>query len=124
MRAWVDGPHRTPDKVDLALRAKIATMQREAFLNTRDVATSWSEEPLVSGLADRLSQIAVPTLVLESELDMTFISNQAELFATHIPGAQIHTLQDTAHALSAERADTFDDVVVPFLAATSASDYG
>jgi pimeloyl-ACP methyl ester carboxylesterase len=118
MRAWVDGPHRTRDQVDVALRAKIAGMQQDAFLNTRKVAASWSEEPLVCGLEDRLTEISVPTLVLVGELDMAFIRAQADLFATRIPDAQFHAVQDTAHAPSAERADKFDDLVVPFLAAS------
>jgi pimeloyl-ACP methyl ester carboxylesterase len=122
MRTWVDGPHRGPGEVDPTLRAKIAAMQREALINTHDVAANWSEEPLVSGLERRLTEISVPTLVLVGELDMASISDQAECFATHIPGAKTHTLRDTAHAPSAERPNAFDDIVVPFLAATSIPD--
>jgi pimeloyl-ACP methyl ester carboxylesterase len=118
MRAWVDGPHRTPDQIDARLRAKIAAMQQDAFINTRNVAANWSEKPLVHDLEDRLTEISVPTLVLAGELDMAFIRAQAELFATHIPNAQFHTVHDTAHAPSAERADKFDDLVLPFLTAS------
>jgi len=115
MRAWVDGPHRTPEQVDPALRAKIAQMQRDAFLSTREVAAGWREEFLVSDLADRLSEIVVSTLVLVGELDMAFVRNQAELFATRIPGAQMHTVPDTGHAPNAERPDAFDELVLRFL---------
>lgn len=121
IRAWVDGPRRTPHEVDSALRANIAGMQRDAFLNTRNVAVSWREEHLVSRVADKLSAIAVPTLVLVGALDMAFIRNQAEFFATQIPSAQIQTLQDTAHAPSAEQSAAFDELVLPFLAANRGS---
>jgi pimeloyl-ACP methyl ester carboxylesterase len=36
VRTWVDGPHRAPKQVDPDLRARIAQMQRDAFINTRD----------------------------------------------------------------------------------------
>jgi pimeloyl-ACP methyl ester carboxylesterase len=91
-------------------------MQRDAFLNTREFAADWREEPLVTDLADKLTTIAGRTLVLVGELDMDFIQAQARLFAAQIPGAQLHTLPGTAHAPSAERPEAFDAVVLPFLA--------
>jgi pimeloyl-ACP methyl ester carboxylesterase len=44
LRAWVDGTHRTSEQVDSDLRAEIATMQRDAFVNTRDFAANWRDE--------------------------------------------------------------------------------
>ena len=118
LRYWVDGPHRAPTQVDPALRARIATMQRDAFLNTKDFAARWREEPLVTDLSEKLAGITVPTLVLVGELDMEFIHDQARLLARTIVGAQLQTLGHTGHAPSAERPASFDELVLPFLVTT------
>jgi pimeloyl-ACP methyl ester carboxylesterase len=118
LRYWVDGPHRTPAQVDPALRARIATTQRDAFLNTKGLAARWREEPLVTDLSEKLTRITAPALVLAGELDIGFIHDQACLFARHIVGAHLQTLGHTAHAASAERPAGFDELVVPFLVTT------
>ena len=115
VRTWVDGPHRVPAQVDADLRAKVASMQRGAFINTREFATSWREDFLVTELAERLGNIHAPTLVVVGELDMGFIRDQAHVFAAAIQGARLVTLAGTAHAPSIERPAAFNDVVVPFL---------
>jgi 3-oxoadipate enol-lactonase len=121
MCAWVDGPRRTPELVDPNLRLKVASMQREAFINTRDFAARWQEETLISDLASRIGEISAPTLVLIGELDMDFLHEQARLLAARIPGAQLQTIPDTAHAASIERPLAFDQRANPFLA-TAARD--
>jgi hypothetical protein len=64
MRAWVDGPYRSAGQVDPDVRTRIATMQRDGFLNTREFATRWREEPLVTALEHRLGEIHTEALVL------------------------------------------------------------
>ena len=91
-------------------------MQRDAFVNTREFAASWQEEMLISDLANRLGQISVTTLVLIGELDMDVLHEQARLLADSIPGAQLQTIPDTAHAPSIERPLAFDQRAFPFLA--------
>ena len=49
-------------------------------INTRDFATTWREKTLVSGLAEKLSQLAVETLVMVGQLDMSFVRDQARTF--------------------------------------------
>lgn len=115
MRAWVDGPHRSPEQVDTDMRAAIAKMQRDALLNTRGLAESWVEEATVSDLAQHVREVAVATLVLVGELDMDFIQNEALMLAGQIPEARIETLENTAHAPTIERPDDFNDLVLPFL---------
>ena len=123
LRTWVDGPHRTPEQVDPDLRGRIASMQRDAFINTRDLAADWSEEPLINELAGRLAEITAPTLVLAGELDMDFIHEHARLLADGIPGAQLAHLPNTAHAPNIERPRAFDRVVIPFLAGASSLEH-
>jgi pimeloyl-ACP methyl ester carboxylesterase len=115
VHAWVDGPHRTADQVDPEVRARVATMQRDAFVNTRDFAARWSEDPLVGSLEGRLGEIATPTLVLVGQLDMDFFRDQARTLAYRIPQARLAVLEDTAHAPTIERPNDFDRIAVPFL---------
>jgi pimeloyl-ACP methyl ester carboxylesterase len=119
LRAWVDGPHRAPEQVDPELRARIAAMQRDVFIDTRELAASWQEERLINDLASRLADISVPTLVLIGELDMDFLHEKARLLADQIPGAQLQTIPDTAHAPNIERPSAFDQNVIPFLASAT-----
>jgi pimeloyl-ACP methyl ester carboxylesterase len=119
MRAWVDGPHRSPEEVDPTVRAKIASMQHGAFISTREFAASWQEETLISDLSNRLADINMLTLVLIRELDMDFLHEQARLLADRIQGAQLQTIPDTAHAPSIERPLAFDQSVIPFLTAST-----
>lgn len=121
LRYWVDGPYRTPEQVDPELRAKIASMQRDAFVHTREFAASWQEESLISDLANRLAEISVPTRVLIGELDMDFLHEQARLVADRIPGAQLQQIPDTAHAPNIERPSVFDRSVISFLGSATTS---
>lgn len=115
VRTWVDGPHRKPEEVDRNVRAKVAQMQREAFISTRDFATRWREQTLVTGLAERVSELTVPTLVVVGQLDMGFVRDQGRMFADLIPGAAFEIIDGAAHAPNIERPKAFDDVVIPFL---------
>lgn len=118
VRTWVVGPFRKPEHVDPDVRAKIALMQHDAFINTRKLATSFREELLVPALADRLSEIVVPSLIVVGQLDLDVMRNQAHLLADRIQGARLATLPNTAHTPSIERPETFDDLVVPWLASS------
>lgn len=121
MRMWVDGPGREPEQVDPGVRAAVAEMQHDAFVNMSSVPEEdWSEERLVTGLHDHLSEIAAPTLVVVGELDQPFIREEAKVFASQIPDARLETMRDTAHAPSIERPEAFDALALPFLDANAA----
>src|SRR5262249_37541453 len=66
LQTWVDGPRRSPEDVDPAVRARVAEMQRQAY----ELQREWvDEELLVPDLAQRLGEIDVPTLALVGEED-------------------------------------------------------
>jgi len=113
LRTWVDGPRRSPDDVDPALRSRVGEMQRQAYELQRD----WVDEDLlVPDLAQRVGEIAVPTLVLVGEGDQPDMQAIAERLAREIPGARLETIPATAHVPSMERPREFDALVLPFLA--------
>jgi pimeloyl-ACP methyl ester carboxylesterase len=112
---WLDGPRRAADQLDPALREQVATMQLAAFRQTRDHAADFTEEPLVSELADRLYEIDVPTLVLVGEFDLRVAREQARVIADEIQPARLEIIERTAHAPNLERPAAFDAAVLPFL---------
>ena len=112
LRTWVDGPRRSPDDVDPAVRSRVGVMQRQAY----ELQREWvDEELLVPDLAQRLGEIAEPTLVLVGEEDQPDMHAIAERLAREIPGARHATIPETAHVPSMERPREFDGLVLPFL---------
>ena len=112
LRMWVAGPRRELEDVDSDVRARVAEMQRRAFeLETVEP----DEELLVEDVAQRLAEVAVPTLVLIGEEDQPDIRTIAERLAREIPNARLETIADTAHVPSMERPEEFDRLVLGFL---------
>jgi len=114
VRTWVDGPRRSPEQVDPALRARVTEMQLRAYELQRDAAED-DEELLVENLLERLSEVRAPTLVLVGEEDQPDMHAIAERLEREIPGARFATIPDTAHVPSMERPREFDELVLPFL---------
>jgi pimeloyl-ACP methyl ester carboxylesterase len=113
LRRWVAGPARGLEDVDADVRARVAEMQRRAFeLQTVEP----DEELLVENLAQRLRNVATPTLVLVGEEDQPDIQAIAERLAREIPNARFERIADTAHVPSMERPEEFNRLVLSFLA--------
>ena len=115
LRLWVDGPRRAPEDVDPDVREFVGTMQRSAYELERSAGRAPEEELLVPNLAERLGEIAAPTLVLAGEEDVPDIRAIADRLADGIPGARRAVIPAAAHVPSLERPREFDDLVLPFL---------
>jgi pimeloyl-ACP methyl ester carboxylesterase len=64
---------------------------------------------------ERLGEIAVPTLVLIGDQDVSAIQAIAEKLATTIPGARKVVLTNTAHVPNMEQPEVFNRLVLEFL---------
>lgn len=115
LRTWVDGPRRSPQEVDPAVREWVGEMQRRAFELQLPVADDVEEELLVPDLAQRLGEIEAPTLVVVGEEDVPYMHAIADRLVHEIPGARRATIAETAHVPSIERPQEFDELVLPFL---------
>jgi len=120
LRVWVDGPGRQAEDVDSELRARVAEMQRDAFEVQFAAGDEPEEELLVPDLAERLGEVAVLTLVLVGEEDVSDMHAIGQRLAGTIPGARLETIPDTAHVPNMERPREFDELVLPFLRETAA----
>lgn len=84
-----------------------AQNDKNAYLWSVDAIMGWS-------VADRLSTISTPTLVVSSENDYTPVSEKNRMVAA-MPRAELAVIKDTRHALPVERPDAFNAAVDDFL---------
>jgi 3-oxoadipate enol-lactonase len=115
LRTWVDGPRREPEDVDPDVRARVGEMQLRAFELQVPVGEAAEEELLVPDLADRLSEVKAPTLILVGDEDVPDMQAIAQRLEREIPGSRRETIANTAHVPSMERPREFDGLVLPFL---------
>jgi pimeloyl-ACP methyl ester carboxylesterase len=114
VRMWVDGPQRTPEQVDGAVRDLVYAMQLHAF--SLPVPEDAAIDRLTPPASERLDEVCVPTLILAGELDALGVVELAGQLAAKIPGAQKVILPDVAHMLNLERPEAFNRLVLQFLA--------
>jgi pimeloyl-ACP methyl ester carboxylesterase len=113
LRAWVDGPHRTPDQVDPAVRARIRKMN-QLVLEREAAETDADPQPLDPTAVDRLGDVRVPTLVIVGALDRPgTLAGTARLAEGNL-GARRVTVPGAAHMVPLERPDAFAELVGDF----------
>lgn len=112
LQIWVDGPHRTADQVDSALRERVREMNLIALSAS---AEHVAEEPPERAAADRLEEIRAPTLVVIGELDTQRTLEAADHLAEKIRGAKKVVIEGTAHLPNMERPEEFNRAVLAFL---------
>jgi len=116
VQVWVDGPQRTPDQVDAAVRARVYAMDLQAM--RIEVASQGQEhelkpEPPATG---RLGEVRGPTLVIIGDQDAPISLSSGEALAAGIPGAQRVVMAGTAHLPNMEQPERFNQIVLDFLA--------
>jgi 3-oxoadipate enol-lactonase len=95
-------------------RALVAEMQRNAFV-LQQGHDELRMAPLDPPASTRLGDVAVPTLVVTGDEDVSDIHEIADELATEIPGAERARIPGSGHMPSLERPDEFDRVVLAFL---------
>ena len=111
---WVDGPRRTPEQVDPAVRAKVRAMDLIALQHEKAGGEA-TEQRLGPPAANRLGSLNLPILVMVGDEDQPGLIGAAAYLAEHIPGAERVTLVGTAHVPNMERPEEFNRVVIDFL---------
>lgn len=108
LRMWVDGPHRTPDQVDPAVRGLVADMQKHAF--ELPMGEGVPQRPEVPAF-QRLSDISAPTLVVVGALDVADFHTMADRLAEQVKGARKVVVDGAAHVLSLEQPELFSRLI-------------
>ena len=112
VQIWVDGFQRTPEQVDPGLRRRVYDMIRANYAHANE-----GGKPIVltpPGV-ERIGSIAVPVLVIITDMDTIYTRAAAEALANGIPGAQKIVISNSAHVPNMERPDEFNRVVQAFL---------
>ena len=118
LRTWLDGFDRETAPVTPEERERVAAMQRQTFETVlaayeRTPApgpVSWAEPPA----ANRLHEVAAPTLVVRCAHDHPDFHAIAVLLAEGIPGAELVEMQ-TGHLPAFEQPGQFNGLVLGFL---------
>jgi pimeloyl-ACP methyl ester carboxylesterase len=63
---------------------------------------------------DRLGEITAPVLVIAADEDYTPISTK-QAYVDKLPNARLAVIEDSRHAISVERPDEFNRVLLDFL---------
>lgn len=117
LRLWVDGTGRDGPPVDPALREQLASWFRDVL--SREAAERDAEgEPqgVEPPLAERLGDIAAPTLVVVGAHDHPRFRLIAQRYVERISGARLAVVDDAAHLVSVERPAELTHLVRDFLA--------
>ena len=113
LRMWVDGPHRSPDQVDAAVRERVREMQMQIF------DMSWPEGveeiDLSPPAITRLDEIRVPTLVIVGDQDVSEFLELADTVAEKIESAHKVIIPGAAHLPNMEQPGKYNETVLEFL---------
>ncbi len=112
LRMWVDGPNRTPEQVDRAVRERVREMDAALFA-VPDMAEPQRLDPPA---VDWLGEVHVPTLLIVGDQDQPNTLAAVDTMAVGIPGARKIVVPGAAHMVNMERPDAFTPAVLDFLA--------
>ncbi len=115
VRLWVDGDSRQPNQVDPKVRQHAAEMTRIPVERGTWAADAQPLRPLDPPAAERLGEVAIPTLVIAGALDNPEILRAAEVMAAEIKGAKKRIMAGCAHVPNMEQAGAFNAAVLAFL---------
>jgi 3-oxoadipate enol-lactonase len=120
VRIWVDGPRRRPDEVDGELRERARRMIRRSYELYAEVEkegnpgpVEWLDPPAIA----RLGDVAVPTLIVVGEHEVSDMFEIAALLEAGIPGARKVIVEGTAHLLPLEQPEELERLLLDFLGA-------
>ncbi|SFW81846.1 Pimeloyl-ACP methyl ester carboxylesterase [Amycolatopsis australiensis] len=111
LRMLVDGPHRTPEQVDPAVRAFFGRLLAD---NARKGHGGF---PLGAELhaVTRVPEIRARTLVVTGALDTTDVHEIADLIAREAPHARQVVIEGAGHQVAVEQPARFDELLDEFL---------
>ena len=113
--AWVDGPFRSPDDVDVDVRERLRALNADV-LAREALAGDARPRPLDPPAVDRLGDVVVPVLVIAGEVDREDVSDAASMLVSAIPGARLAIIANAAHMVNLEAPARFNAEVAAFLA--------
>jgi pimeloyl-ACP methyl ester carboxylesterase len=109
VRSWVDGPHRGPDAVPPALRARVGAMQKRAY------ELGEGEDSSLRRVEIDPREVRVPMLFIRGALDWDEVARAAERFVSESPDAREVVIEGAAHLPTMEQPDVVAAAITAFL---------
>jgi 3-oxoadipate enol-lactonase len=113
VRVWVDGPGQRPDRVDLAIREAVRSMDRQLYAPGRVTGRPIILEPPAN---DRLAELRCPVLAVAGALDISDVAQTALRLESAAPHARAVIWPDVAHMIGMEVPDRLVSLLAEFLA--------
>jgi 3-oxoadipate enol-lactonase len=110
---WAIGPRRTASELDPAFVAAAYALNQA---NLRHVEEEFESVPLDPPAVGRLGEIAVPTLVIVGDEDISAVLDQYELLVAGIREAEGTVMMNAAHLPSVEKPVEFESLLIDWLA--------
>lgn len=117
-QTWFDGPKRTPENTDSAVRERAKAMMREMVLRP-EPDPEIEPTPLDPTTCARLDEIVAPTLVIVADGDQPLILDASEEIARRVPGAKKAVMHGPGHLPNMEQPAEFNRLVLEFLASAA-----
>jgi len=111
LRAWVDGPNRSPADVDPNVRSRCHDMAMTIASRGFDSRGRLCEV----GAADRFAELSMPVNIVLGDLDSADILTASERIAAAVRGARVDTILGAGHAVNLDQPDAFGVVLRDFL---------
>lgn len=111
---WFDGFGRAPGQGDPVMRQLAHDMNRKA-LDHQAKKLGKRLPNIDSQAAERLSELALPVLVVAGVYDEQYTRTAGDYMGEHISGAQKVVVQDAAHLVNMNQPEEFRRVVETFL---------
>jgi len=111
LRAWVDGPGRTPEQVDTAVREHIRRLYSEKLPRQE---YQGRHNPMNPPAIARLDEVHAPTLVVVGEFDAEEERVAAESYAAGISTSAKIIMPGAGHMVPLEQSEVFNRVLLKF----------
>lgn len=115
LNMWFDGPRRSPEDVDPAVRAFVREMDLPLLRRAADHEHAREREP-DPPVRERLGDVRCPTLVVTGALDVDEARLSAQALVHGIPDVRQAVIPDAAHHPSLESPARFNGLASEFLA--------
>ena len=114
LRQWIDGPGRSPDDVDPALRSSVREMILRSY-ELQSAEEAEEEAVLEPAINERLGEIRCPTLVIVGDEDIADMQGIAAHVAASIGDARLESVVGASHLPTLERPEEVDALILGFL---------
>jgi len=114
LRMWIDGPRRSPQQVDPAVRERVRAMLYHAL--TIPTPETAEDVPLTPSAITRLAELHMPVLLVVGDYDIPDKIELTRQLASEIPQARLAIIPGVAHLPNMEKPEEFNTIVLDFLA--------